>query len=186
MTTNNNEERWLRGYYAVRAGFSVIWVLLALTIGAHSMQLAVVLLLVYPAWDGIANYFDAARSGGLGRNRTQAINVAVSAVTTLAVAIALGRSMNAVLAVFGAWAFFAGLLQLATAVHRWKRYGAQWVMVLSGGQSALAGVLFIVMAQKPEMPSIGDVAGYAGVGAFYFLVSAIWLSVAMARRQRAA
>jgi hypothetical protein len=55
-------------------------------------------------------------------------------------------------------------------------------MILSGGQSALAGALFIFQAQMPQEPSISTVAGYAGVGAFYFLVSAIWLSVSLSRR----
>ena len=49
-------------------------------------------------------------------------------------------------------------------------------------QSALAGALFIFQAQMPKEPSIATVAGYAGVGAFCFLVSAIWLSVALSRR----
>jgi hypothetical protein len=50
-------------------------------------------------------------------------------------------------------------------------------MVLSGGQSALAGGFFIFQATMPEVPSIANVAGYAAVGALYFLVSAIWLTV---------
>jgi len=75
------------------------------------------------------------------------------------------------------------LLQLGTALYRWKSYGAQWAMILSGGQSALAGVLFIVQAQKPMPPSIGTIAGYAAVGAIYFLVSAVWLSVSASRRR---
>jgi len=53
---------------------------------------------------------------------------------------------------------------------------------LSGGQSSLVGALFIFQAQMPQEPSISTVAGYAGVGAFYFLVSAIWLSIALSRR----
>lgn len=34
----------------------------------------------------------------------------------------------------------------------------------------------------PQEPSIATVAGYAGVGAFYFLASAIWLTIALSRR----
>jgi hypothetical protein len=55
-------------------------------------------------------------------------------------------------------------------------------MVLSGGQSALAGGFFIVQAATPAVPSIANVAGYAGVGALYFLVSAVWLTVSEWRR----
>ncbi|MGY3615168.1 DUF308 domain-containing protein [Bradyrhizobium sp. USDA 10063] len=180
-----SQERWLKLYYFVRAAFSAAWVAAAFTVGQHSPAIAAVLLVAYPAWDALANYIDASRSGGLSQNRTQTINVIVSLVTTLAVVLALRMNMNWVLGVFGVWATLSGLLQLGTAVRRWKSYGAQWAMILSGGQSALAGAFFIVQAQMPMPPSITNVAGYAAVGAFYFLVSTVWLSVSELRRKAA-
>lgn len=177
------EERWLTQYYFLRAAFSVVWVALALTIGLHDATVAAALLIVYPAWDAVANYVDAARSGGLGQNRTQAINAFVSVATTAAVVVALQTGMNQVLGVFGAWAILAGLLQLATAIRRWKSYGAQWAMVLSGAQSALAGGFFIAQANMSAPPSISNIAGYAGVGALYFFISAVWLFVREMRRK---
>jgi len=83
--------------------------------------------------------------------------------------------MGAVVLVFGVWAALSGLLQLATAVRRWKSFGAQWAMILSGAQSALAGVLFVHRAGEPDISALTTVAPYAAVGAFYFLVSGIWL-----------
>ncbi len=94
-------------------------------------------------------------------------------------------SMSWVLGVFGAWAILSGLLQFGTAIRRWKSFGAQWAMVLSGAQSALAGAFFISQAQMPAPPSIANVAGYAAVGAAYFLVSAVWLAVSDLRRKGA-
>jgi hypothetical protein len=179
--TRVGQERWLKLYYFIRAGFSAVWVAAAFTAGQHSPTLATTLLVVYPAWDAAANFVDAVRSGGLGKNRTQAINVAVSVVTTLAVVVALLMSMNWVLAVFGAWATLSGLLQLGTAIRRWRSFGAQWAMVLSGAQSALAGAFFISQSRMPTPPSISNVAGYAAVGAFYFLVSAVLLTVSQMR-----
>lgn len=176
--------KWLRFYYFTRAAVSAVWVAAALTIGKGAPPVADALILAYPLWDALANLVDARRNGGLRRNPTQALNVVVSGVTAAAVAIALGLSMNAVLGVFGAWAGLAGLLQLATGVRRWKTYGAQWAMILSGAQSALAGVLFLGRAAGPAVPSIADVTGYAGVGAFYFLVSAIWMTVSAARQRK--
>jgi uncharacterized membrane protein HdeD (DUF308 family) len=189
MSGNNStsssfgQQQWLKLYYYIRAAFSVVWVLAAFTLGQHAPALAAILLVIYPAWDAAANYVDASRSGGLRENRTQAINVVVSVATALAVLVALQNSMNWVLAVFGAWAILSGLLQLGTAIRRWKSFGAQWAMVLSGAQSALAGGFFIVQAGKPDLPSISNVAGYAAVGALYFLISAIWLSVGDLRRR---
>lgn len=106
-------------------------------------------------------------------------------MTTIAVVVTLQTGMNQVLGVFGAWAILSGLLQLATAIRRWKSYGAQWAMILSGAQSALAGGFFIAQANMPEPPSISNIAGYAGVGALYFLISAVWLTVRKWRRKSA-
>ena len=179
------QEQWLKVYYFARTAFSAAWVAAALAVGRQSPPIAAILLLVYPAWDAAANYVDASRSGGLGENRTQALNVVVSSATTVAVVLALLTSMNWVVGVFGAWALLSGLLQLGTAVRRWKSYGAQWAMVLSGGQSAVAGGFFIAQALQPTPPSIANLAGYAAVGAFYFLISAVWLTVTELRRKSA-
>lgn len=181
---STDTDRWLRSYYALRGSVSVVWVAAALTVGTLSPFVAGMLLLAYPAWDALANVVDARQNGGLRRNPTQAFNTVVSSLTTVAVAVALAVSMNAVLGVFGVWAAMSGLLQLATAVRRWRRAGAQWVMVISGAQSAAAGVMFVLKAVAPETPSVADIAPYAAFGAFYFLLSAGWLVVSAARRRR--
>ena len=174
---------WLKQYYFIRFAVSVLWVIAAFTVAQSSMALAAILLIAYPAWDALANLLDANRNGGLGANRTQALNFAVSVVTTIAVIVALRLGLGAVLAVYGVWAILSGLLQLATALGRWKSYGAQWSMVLSGAQSALAGVFFVVFARNGGDGAVATIAGYAAFGAFYFLVSAIWLAVTDARRK---
>ena len=181
-----DRERWLKQYYFIRAAFSIAWVVAAIVVGASSPAVAGILLVLYPAWDAAANFVDGWRSGGLTQNRTQALNVVVSVATAIAVLVALQVSMNGVLGVFGAWAILAGLLQLGTAIRRWKSYGAQWAMVLSGGQSALAGGFFVFQATTPMSPSIASVTGYAAVGAIYFLVSALWLTVSEWRQRAAA
>ncbi|WP_322417281.1 DUF308 domain-containing protein [Mesorhizobium huakuii] len=168
---------WLKNYYYLRFAVSAAWVAAAFTVAKSSPPLAAAMLVAYPAWDALANYIDARRTGGLGRNKSQLLNFAVSIVATVAVAIALGHSMNAVLSVYGVWATVSGLFQLLTAVRRWKTNGAQWAMILSGAQSALAGVFFVRMAGGTEAIGIANVAPYAAFGAFYFLVSAVWLSV---------
>jgi len=177
---------WLKPYYFSRAAFSIVWVAAAFTLGRGMPVLAALLLVIYPAWDAIANLVDAQRNGGLKQNPTQALNAGVSGLTTAAVAITLGISMHAVLGVFGVWAILAGVFQLATGMRRWKTYGAQWAMILSGAQSVLAGAFFIKQANGVIAPSIADIAPYAAFGAFYFLVSAVWLTVSDLRRRQLA
>ena len=177
-----SSSRWLRRYYFTRFAVSAAWVALAVFVATTAPVLAAIMLVGYPAWDALANFIDAQRHGGLDRNRTQLLNLIASSITAVAVVIALGDSMNSVLRVFGIWAVLAGLLQLATAVGRWKSYGAQWAMILSGAQSALAGVFFVTMAGRAASVGIIDVAPYAAFGAFYFLISAIWLTWSEARK----
>ncbi|WP_186146558.1 DUF308 domain-containing protein [Burkholderia gladioli] len=180
------QEHWLKRYYFSRALFSVIWVALAFAVGRQSPAAAAILLVIYPAWDALANFVDLSRSGdGMSGNPTQASNVVVSVITTVAVLLALGSGLSAVLTVFGVWAILSGLMQLGTAIRRWRVFGAQWAMVLSGAQSALAGTLFIVQSHTVAVPAIVKIAGYAGVGAVYFLISAVWLQVKQARRRAA-
>jgi uncharacterized membrane protein HdeD (DUF308 family) len=178
-----HDDRWLKSYYAWRAAFSIVWVAAAFTAGKTNPLVATFLLIIYPAWDAAANYVDAQRNGGLRRNRTQSLNMIVSGATTAAVAIALDIGMHAVLGVFGVWAVLSGLFQLATGMRRWKSHGAQWAMILSGAQSMLAGGFFVVQANGAATPGITDIAPYAAFGAFYFLVSAVWLAVSGMRRR---
>jgi len=172
---------WLKGYYTVRALFSAAWVALAFTVGKSQPSVAIALLIIYPAWDCIANYYDAKRSGGLGSNPTQLWNMVVSAIVTLAVAFAATRDFHAIIGVIGFWAILSGLLQLSTAIRRWGSAGAQWPMILSGGQSALAGGFFVKMAFTAAPANIAIVAGYAAFGAIYFAISAAVLAFSARR-----
>ncbi len=180
-----SQSDWLRSYYYARAIFSIVWVGAAI-LCADNPILASGLLVIYPAWDAVANLVDARSNGGFKANSSQTLNIFVSTVTTFAVIFAATKSTNDILAVFGVWAVLSGALQLATGVRRWRGYGAQWAMILSGGQSCLAGGFMITQSLSATPPSILDVAPYAGFGAFYFLISAIWLTISARRIAKAA
>ena len=177
------DQDWLKTYYYLRFAFSAIWVALAFTVAQAMPSLAVVMLVAYPAWDALANYLDASRSGGLASNKSQMLNFVVSVMTAIAVAATLPHGMHAVLQIFGVWAVLSGLLQLITGLRRWKSYGAQWAMILSGAQSGLAGAYMLSKAAGTAPVSIADIAPYAAFGAFYFLISAVSLTISDARRR---
>ena len=177
------DQDWLKTYYYLRFAVSAIWVALAFTVAKAMPPLAGVMLVVYPAWDALANYIDASRSGGLASNKSQMLNLVVSVVTAIAVAATLPYGMHAVLQIFGVWAVLSGLLQLLTGLRRWKSYGAQWAMILSGAQSGLAGAYMLSKAVGTAPVSIADIAPYAAFGAFYFLISAVSLSISGVRRR---
>lgn len=187
MTTSTKVQSpntdWLKSYYYLRFAVSAVWVAIAFTLGRSVPVLAAAMLVAYPAWDAIANYLDASRSGGLGRNRSQMLNFVVSLVTAAAVASTLSHGPHEVLKVFGIWASLSGLFQLVTGVRRWKSFGAQWAMILSGAQSGFAGIFMLKQAAGANAVGIADIAPYAAFGAFYFLVSAVSLTIGDARRR---
>jgi hypothetical protein len=143
------QEGWLRVYYFTRAAFSIAWML-----AAAGPDAAVPWHRRLPCWSATRpgtrwpTWSTAHAAAALAGNRNQAINAVVSLAVAAAVAIAL-PDMHRVLAVFGAWAILSGLLQLGAALGRWKSLGAQWAMILSGAQSALAGAFFIFQAGQP-------------------------------------
>ncbi|MBB4224683.1 hypothetical protein GGD71_005479 [Variovorax guangxiensis] len=181
LKTESQRATWLRKYYLVRAAFSFAWVAAVFTVAKQSPALATVLLIVYPAWDAFANLLDVRMTGGAKANATQLLNIWISALVTLAVAGSLVFKLQIALAIFGIWAIVAGLLQLATAIRRRKDNGGQWVMMLSGAQSALAGGFFVAQ-QGSGAPVLQTIVGYAAVGAVYFLISGVMVLVRESRR----
>lgn len=173
---------WLTRYYAVRAAFSLTWVAVAFSLGKVLTPLGAMLLVGYPIWDALANFYDAKRNGGVKANPTQTFNAVVSTIVAVAVAATLHFNTHAVLIVFGIWAALSGILQLGTGVRRWRKFSGQWPMILSGGQSVLAATHFIQQGLAGVMPTSADVAPYAAFGALYFAISAISLAVASHRQ----
>jgi hypothetical protein len=175
---------WRVFYYFTRAAVSFIWVGAAVTTGSLLPFAAAVLTIFYPAWDAAASFLDVYRHGGMGRNPVQSTNAILSLLTTVAIAIALAVSMNWMIAVFGLWATISGSLQIIVAVRRRTSYSAQWLMILSGAQSAIAGAFFLRQAMLAGIHGINDIVPYAAFGAFYFLMSGIWLMFFGARRRQ--
>ncbi|WP_370937159.1 hypothetical protein [Amycolatopsis sp. cg13] len=160
----------LRRLYFVRFAFAIVWAaLLFLTSKSHVGPIGVVLVVGYPLFDVAAAIVDARSSRAAGLY----VNIAISLLAGIGIAVASASGVPAVLRVWGAWAVLAGLVQLIVAVGR-RGMGGQWPMILSGGISVLAGANFILSAGAPN-PSLATVAGYAVLGGIFFLVSAVRL-----------
>lgn len=167
----------LRNFYFLRAGVAALWVAVVLAAAQASLAapLMLTLLVLYPAWDAYANVLDARRNGGLEANPGQRLNALVSTLAAILLAVAfLIRGTNGAILVFGAWALLAGIFQLAVGIRR-RTLGGQVFMMISGAQSALAGVVMCIRAFG-EGRTIAELAPYAAFGAFYFLLSGLWLT----------
>ena len=167
--------RSLRRLYFFRAAFSITWVILVSLFANTSAGIAYALLIIYPAWDVVGTFFDIQANRNSPSRTPQYVNAVISIITTLSVGFALQKGIPAALIVFGIWAIGTGLIQLVLGLRRRKLLGGQWPMILSGGQSVLAGISFIVMAHEPTM-GINNLAGYAAFGAFYYVLAAFRLS----------
>ncbi|MFK4850213.1 hypothetical protein ACI3KT_01140 [Microbacterium sp. ZW T6_19] len=171
--------RSLRSLYFVRFAFAIIWVVIMFATSAKTTEpnaLLTILLIVYPLFDAGAVLWQLRSNPDRQRSKTpEWIGVAVSIIVTIALGVTSSISLSAALAVWGAWAIVSGAPQLITAIHN-RRNGGQIAQMLSGGISLLAGAGFLFQGLQGSSMIIG-VAGYAAVGAIFFLVSAVVLSV---------
>ncbi|MFF0345318.1 hypothetical protein [Kribbella sp. NPDC004875] len=165
----------LRNLYFVRFGFAIVWAILVMAIAKSINPGAAALIIVYPLFDVAAAISDYRSSGSSRPKAPLYVNIALSLLTTIGLAVALASGIPNVLRVWGVWAITAGIVQLIVAILRW-RLGGQLAMVLSGGISVLAGTAFFAMAGGAN-PSLSGVGGYAILGGIFFLISAIRLHV---------
>lgn len=163
----------LRRLYFVRFAFAIVWALVMFTTAANLGPLAVTLLVLYPLFDVAAAIVDARASRTTGSPALLYVNIAVSLITAIGVAIACTSGIPAVLRVWGAWAVVAGGVQLIVAVIR-RKMGGQWPMIISGAISVLAGASFILGASAAN-PTLTNAVGYAIPGGIFFLISAFRL-----------
>jgi uncharacterized membrane protein HdeD (DUF308 family) len=170
-----NTAKSLRALYFIRATFSVLWVILIALFAKKSMEIATILLVIYPAWDVIGTFLDIRANQGSLSKTPQYVNAVISTLTTIAVGLALQKGVPEALMVFGAWAIGTGLIQLILGLRRRKFLGGQWPMIISGGQSIIGGTSFILLAHDPTK-GIASLGGYAAFGAFYYLLAAFRLN----------
>ncbi|MDW6057100.1 DUF308 domain-containing protein [Streptomyces sp. FXJ1.4098] len=188
-TTTTTTPSGLRSLYLIRVAFSLIWVALVVTTSASLVStdrptvMVGVLLVIYPLWDAIATLLERRMAGTGSTDRVGTTNVALGLATAAGMIIAVFSTIGTALLVFGIWALLAGAIQLVVAIRRRRTVGAQWPMVISGGLSVLAGASFAAMSASATS-SLFTVAGYSAFGAFWFLVSAIALSIRSRREKR--
>ncbi|MFD7089152.1 hypothetical protein ACFV94_15285 [Streptomyces sp. NPDC059896] len=164
----------LRRLYVIRFAFAAAWAVLLMMSGSDLTLGAQLLLVLYPAFDVAAAVVDARSARAGGPVRGLYVNIAVSSLAAVGIAVAGTSGVADVLRVWGAWAVLSGLVQLLVGVAR-RPMGGQWAMIISGGISVLAGASFFRSASQDD-PSLTTLAGYAALGGIFFLVSAFRLS----------
>jgi hypothetical protein len=175
-TISLDSTRSLRNLYLVRTGFQVVWAASVITTAIRQPQIAAVLFLLYPLWDVACTVYDLNTSSKSGSAHTsQIVNALLGVGAAIGIGLTVSHQPTYSVAVFGVWAFGAGLLQLVVGLIRRKQLGGQWAMILSGAQSMLAGVAYF-LGGLYDKRHIKDVGGYAVFGAIYFLIGGILLT----------
>jgi hypothetical protein len=169
--------RSLRNLYFVRTVFQVAWAASVIATAIKQPVTAAVLFLLYPLWDVLCTIYDLNTFSKSGSSRTsQIVNAILGVGAAIGIGLTVFQTPIYAVAIFGVWAFGAGVLQLVVGLIRRKELGGgQWSMILSGAQSALAGVVFVILGLSGKQ-HIKDVAGYAIFGALYFLIGGILLT----------
>lgn len=175
--------RSLRNLYLVRTVVQIIWAVAVIGIATKNPTLGATLLILYPLWDVACTLYDLKTSAGSNSAATQFVNAAAGTITAVGIGATVYSHPGYAVAIFGIWALAAGLLQLAVGILRRKRLGGgQWAMILSGAQSAIAGVTFVLGGLGGKL-HIKDLGGYAVFGAVYFLIGGLLLSRKLASFQ---
>jgi hypothetical protein len=183
-TISLDATRSLRDLYFVRTAFQVVWAATVIATASKQPLLAAVFFLVYPLWDVACTVYDLNTSSKSGSARTsQIINALLGVAAAIGIGVTVFHQPIYSVAVFGVWAFGAGLLQLVLGLIRRKQLGGgQWAMILSGAQSMIAGVAYF-LGGLYDKRHIQDVGGYAIFGAIYFLIGGILLNRKIAQGQ---
>ena len=160
-----------------RAVLTILWAAGLAIAGAYLTTGSELLLVAYPVIDIAASLIDARsprRPASESAQRLLLVNAALSTGAVIALAITVASDTSTVLHVFGAWAAVSGLIQLAVVTRRRAQLGRQTAMLISGTLSTIAGVSFNVIATGSD-PKLTILAGYAGLGAILYIVSAVRL-----------
>jgi uncharacterized membrane protein HdeD (DUF308 family) len=173
----------LRNLYFTRTAVQLLWASIVIATAASSPELAAGLLILYPLWDVACTVYDLRSSTRSGPPTAQYVNVVLGSVAAIGIFVTAFRSPQQAVVTFGAWAFAAGLAQLAVGISRRKQLGGQWAMILSGIQSAAAGVAFI-LGGLHDKTHIKDLGGYAIFGGVYFLIAGFLMHRKLSQNSR--
>jgi hypothetical protein len=178
--------RTLPYLYLFRTGFSAFWVALVIALASPASPdgrlgwLAASLLAVYPLSDAVATSFDI-RSGLLAADRAQRLNLVLDIAAAVAVLIAVRSGLAAAITAFGVWAILSGAVMIYLAIRRQRPLGGQWLLIISGAGSVVAGTTFVDWTGSAAA-GLSALAQYSTGGAVWYLLTALWLTRAARSR----
>ena len=164
---------------AVRGVLAILFGLYALLMPGLALATLILAFGVFVLLSGVLGLLAAMR---VRDHRERSLPIAVEGLLCLAFGLlALLRPGAAALAwlyVISAFAFVSGILHMVGAVQLRKQFTGEWVLIVNGALTALAGVLMILL------PWEGLLALTWLVGAYSLVFGALLLAVALELRSR--
>lgn len=177
---DNRSARSLRNLYLLRTGFSALWVALVhwlASVPSGEGTIGVLggtLVVIYPVSDAVGTLFDL-RSGSIATRWLHHLNLAADLAAALTILVAVWSSLASAITVFGVWAIGTGAVMIFLAARRQQISGGQWLMIISGAGSVVAGTTFVSWKGSPSA-GLTALAQYSAGGAVWYLLAAVWLS----------
>jgi hypothetical protein len=161
---------FLRRLYFVRFGFAIVWAGLLVVTASTINPLSATLLVLYPVFDMAAAVVDARSSRSAKPVPGLYVNIAISLLAAVGLAIALSSGAPRRAAGLGC---LGHLVRPRPALRRPHPpfAGRPVAMIISGAISTVAGASFILQAGQPGA-GLSTLAGFATLGGIFFLVSA--------------
>ncbi len=170
--------RTLGWLYAGRAAIAVAWAITLTAAPVSAAGAAVTALLSgYPAIDAAATLIDLRAQPHGAAAGARIANIVASAITSAAVLVVAATRPGGIWAVYGGWAVVTGGIQLFVGVRRRQILPGQWLMVISGAGSVVAGLGFLSWTGPPTR-ALGLLTQYAFGGALWYAVTGLLLGVA--------
>jgi uncharacterized membrane protein HdeD (DUF308 family) len=166
--------------YLVRGLIAIAWAAGFAAVSDSLTPVTVVLLIGYPLIDVVASLLDAREDPGTPARKLQIFTTTLSALAALALGLAAGSGIGAVLFAFGVWAIVSGIAQFTVAIRRRSTaLGRQWPMLIAGAHSVIAGASYLPAALG-DAPVLTMLIVYTAAGGVFFVLQA----VSLAWRQR--
>jgi uncharacterized membrane protein HdeD (DUF308 family) len=177
----DNARRRLRRLYLFRVGFSAIWVAIVFSLSSSvtshsssSVPIGIVLG-TYPAVDGLATLVDLRLPPGSSLQGLLWLNLVAGVIGAVSIVWPAG-DLDAEVRAFGTWAIASGGVQLVLGVTRQWSLKGQWLMILSGGGSIVAGTTFLTLHGSSSVGLLA-LAQYSLGGAVWYLLTAALLTI---------
>lgn len=169
--------RLLQRLYFFRVASSAVWIAAIIALkgsfdAGGSITLIAAALAAYPALDGLVTLIDLRIPASASVQKLLWCNLAAG-LTAAALEVVPSGGIDTKIRAFGLWAVASGAVQMLLGASRQPWLSRQWLMIISGAGSVLAGLTFATWAGSGPN-GLSALEQYSLGGAAWYLITAAW------------